>query len=115
MIGHQLELAALRITQPAYERGQTLEERFEMFNAANPHVYAELKRMALAAQARGVRHYGIAALFEVMRFSALMTTGEEFKLNNSYRAFFARKLMADVPALEGFFETRVSVADGGEA
>jgi hypothetical protein len=103
------------LTSPDMLAGATLQERFEAFHAENPHVYTALRRRALAVKERGVKHYGIAALFEVLRFSALMTTGEEWKLNNSYRAFFARKLMAEVPELEGFFEIRTSVADKDEA
>lgn len=32
--------------------------------------------------------------------------GDEYKLNNDYRAFYARLLMANEPELAGFFETR---------
>lgn len=120
ILGQQLDLVSAggewaaefkALTAPTMPAGATLAERFEAFHAENPHVYTALKRRALALKDRGVKHYGIAALFEVLRFSALVTTGEEWKLNNSYRAFFARRLMADVPELEGFFETRTSVAD----
>jgi hypothetical protein len=99
------------LTAPEMPAGATLAERFEAFHNENQHVYMALRRRALAAKEKGVKHYGIAALFEVLRFSALMTTGDEWKLNNSYRAFYARKLMAEVPELDGFFEIRTSMAD----
>jgi len=60
-------------------------------------------------------------LFGVVRYDHALRTdvdpAEPFKLNNNYRAFYARKIMAEVPELAGFFEVRASAADqrqGGE-
>jgi len=93
--------------------GKSLEEKFEAFHGANPEVYAKLRELAFELKSRGVERYGMAGLFEVLRYeSALQTvdaeTGEapEFKLNNSYRSFYARLLMEREPALAGFFELR---------
>lgn len=85
----------------------TLQERFDLFNAHNPQVLAELERMTAALVDRGRRKVGIAMLFEVMRWNWYMTTdGDDFKLNNSYRAFYARLLMDIHPEWRGVFETR---------
>lgn len=47
------------------------------------------------------------AAFEVMRYLAtLQSVGEDFKLPNDYTSRFARKAMAEVPELQGFFELR---------
>lgn len=90
----------------------TPQERFEAFHEANPHVYRALRLLALRLRRSGRRHYGMKGLFEVLRFDrALRTDGDEFKLNNNYTAAYARKLMADEPELDGFFETRSSRAD----
>lgn len=92
--------------QPAH-RNPTLEDRFQVFHAANPHVYAALRRLALRLRGQGVERYGIAGLFEVLRYEqALQTNGEDFRLNNSYRAFYARMLMDREPELKDFFEIR---------
>ena len=99
------------ISQPEHERGQTLAERFQAFHQANPHVYAALRGMALAMKRRGMAHYSIKAMWEVLRFQAIATHGDAYKLNNDYTAMYARKLMAEVPELDGFFETRKSKAD----
>jgi hypothetical protein len=84
-----------------------LQEKFEAFHLANPHVYEELLDRALALKNAGVQYGSIAQLFEVLRYDyALRTHDEEFKLNNSHRAFYARLLMAACPALSGFFQVR---------
>lgn len=84
----------------------TLQERFEAFHAENPQVYDGLVRLALEARAAGRAKYGIAALVEVLRWSRMTTTGEDFKLNNDYRSRYARLIMENVPELADFFEVR---------
>ena len=87
--------------------GLTLEQRFDAFHAANPHVYANLRRLALDAQRKG-RTVGIKMLFEVLRWQYAMQTTDDsdFKLNNSYTSFYARLLMEREPELQNYFETR---------
>ncbi len=86
----------------------TIEEMFWEFHTSNPHVLPALYDLAMQLKRRGHKKYSIAGLFEVLRFHrALKTTGEDFKLNNNYRAHYARKLMLDYPELDGFFNLRV--------
>lgn len=85
----------------------TLENKFHKFNFNNPDVYFRLREMAMKLKQRGHKQYGIAALFEAMRFhQALETTDPDFKLNHNYRALYARQLMKQEPELDGFFKTR---------
>jgi hypothetical protein len=87
------------------------EARFLAHVEANPQVYELLRRFALEARRSGRRRMGIAALFERVRwFTAIETHGDDFKLNNNWRAFYARLLMQNEPELAGFFETRVQRA-----
>lgn len=89
------------------------EEKFREFHEANPHVYRELRRLALQMKARGREQWGIAGIFEVLRWNrAMQTDAPDYKLCNTHRAFYARLLMEKEPELEGFFYTRESVADG---
>lgn len=88
--------------------GMTLDQQFDAFHAANPHVYSNLRRLALDAARRG-RKMGIKALYEVLRWQYSMNTTDdvsEFKLNNNYTSFYARLLMDQEPELAGYFETR---------
>jgi hypothetical protein len=90
-------------------RGKGLEEQFWDFHMQNPEVYEELRSLALQMRRRGVEHYGIGGLFEVLRWHRRMQTvdqASDFKLNNNYRSFYARLLMEREPELEGFFELR---------
>ena len=88
-------------------------ERFQEFHGANPHVYANIVRMARQAKDRGRNKIGMPMLFEVMRWNHILKTDskDEFKLNNDYIPFYSRLVMKDNPDLEGMFEIRTSVAD----
>lgn len=95
----------------------TLRAKYERFHKDNPWVMDELARLALRMRRHGVNHYGIAALFEVLRYRHTMRTTDTetpFKLSNSYRAFYSRHLMRLYPELDGFFDIRPSVADKEE-
>ena len=85
-----------------------LEERFALYNARNPQVYQELRRLALEWVDAGHDSCSIDLLFNVLRWqSGLRTKDDEgFKLNNSYRSRFSRLLMENEPRLAGKFETR---------
>ena len=90
--------------------------KYEAFKEANPWVLPKLTRMCFDLKERGFWHYGIAALIEVMRYEHALThdPSSEFKFNNNYRAFMAREIMNNNILLDGFFETRKSVADLSE-
>jgi hypothetical protein len=87
--------------------------KYEAFKKANPWVIRTLTRMSYELYNKGYKHYGIAALVEVLRYDYAINNdpNSEFKLNNNYRAFMAREIMQNEPMLEGFFSTRKSVAD----
>ena len=86
---------------------QPLEIRFLQFHLSNPHVYQKLKELSLFARAKGVKRIGIALLFERLRwYSMFETSGDMFKLNNDYRALYARMLMKNEQELDDFFELR---------
>lgn len=83
------------------------DARFRAFHAENPEVYRELRDLALAAVRSGRRRVGMKQLFEVLRWNrGLVTTGDEFRLNNNYTSRYARLLMEQEPSLTGVFETR---------
>lgn len=85
----------------------SIESQFRAFHKANPRVFAVLKRLSLAAVARGRRRLGIGALWEAMRWElSVQTDADDFKLNNNFRSRYARKLMDEVPELAGVFELR---------
>lgn len=88
-------------------------QRFETFNRENPQVYRTLVRLAREWVQRTGRHkLGISMLFERARWDlAIATNAADYKLNNNYRAWFARLIMAQEPDLAHVFELRASEAD----
>lgn len=86
-----------------------IEREFLRFDADNPWVYTHLRGMALRLKRTGRDSYGIAALFEVLRYEhAVQTISDDgLKLNNNYRALYARKLAQNEPELREFFKFRV--------
>jgi hypothetical protein len=95
------------------ERELTTAERFEQFHASNPHVYRHLVRLArLWVGTTGRHKLGIGQLWERLRWDLAIETGDvDYALNNIYRAFYARLIMAQEPDLIDLFETRRSAAD----
>ncbi len=92
----------------------SLAKKFEEFHANNPHVYQAL--VALARRFRERRRgaqTGIGMLYEVLRWEYYLNTNseDEYKLSNSYRAFYARLIMQNETDLEGIFNTKPSIAD----
>ena len=77
------------------------------FDKANPVVFQTLLRLCRWWRQKHPNYpCGIGMLWERMRWEVPMSTsGEPLKLNNNYRAYYARKLNAE-PGLEGMFHTR---------
>ena len=82
------------------------ERAFTRFHEANPSVYTELVAMADELQQAGRERIGIGMLWEVLRWQRFRTSGGEFKLNNSYRSWYARIIMENEPRLDGIFQLR---------
>lgn len=105
-VAEQLGFYFAPLVQPE-DAGETPEERFQAFHALNPQVYAELRKRALSYLRAGRRRESMKFLFEQLRRdSGLQTTGDPWKLDNTYTPFYARLLMDQEPELAGFFELR---------
>jgi hypothetical protein len=90
----------------------SLREEFEEFHEANPEVYRLLLKMTRQAVAAGHRKFGMQRLIEVIRWDYMIgTTSTDYKINNNYAAFYARRIMKHNPSLAGVFEIRTSYAD----
>lgn len=97
----------------SFEEALTAAQKFEKFHDENPKVFVVLARLAREWIARtGRRDIGIGALTERARWEiALATSDPDFKINNNFRAYYARLLMHDHPDLAGIFQLRASEAD----
>lgn len=84
-----------------------LERAFSRFHAANPAVYKLFKKYALQATRAGRKNFGVAMIWERMRWHTMVETqGDAYRLNNNHRAYYARMFMSDYPAHREFFRTR---------
>lgn len=82
----------------------TLGAAAEKFDNENPHVYVLFAGFARTALTSGRKRFGIAAIWERMRWEmAFSTTEKEFKISNNHRAYYARKIMAAHKDFHGFF------------
>ena len=101
--------------QPMFDLFDTdpIELAFKEFHAKHPDVYYQLLRLAREWVAAGHRKLGIATLYEKLRWewhvSGLLDK-DGYKLNNNYKALYARMLMENHPELEGVFEIRERTA-----
>lgn len=88
---------------------QSIDERFIIFHAQNPHVYEALVKLARIAKEAGCKRIGISLLFEKLRWDYLVSTDrgtERYKLNNVFRSRYARLIMKENPDLNGFITIR---------
>lgn len=93
----------------------TVEEKFEAFHAANPHVYSLFKRFAYEAFGSGATKISSKLIIERIRWeTAISTTGagwhtgakKKFLIDNRFTAWYARKFCADFPKLAKKLELR---------
>ena len=94
--------------EPTVAPEATIEDRFLAFHHANPQVYSELVSQARLLKSSGCRCASIALLYERLRWLHFIATQgeEEFKLNNDFRALYARLIMDQETDLHGIFKTR---------
>lgn len=89
----------------------TLQKQYEqwLFSDNGKAVAHEVVKRAKALKRRGFRQYGIAAIWESIRFDRAIEVGtdaEGYRVNNNFKSRLARDIMTFVPELEDFFETR---------
>lgn len=85
-----------------------IDTAFAEYHQENPGTYTELVALAREWRAAGHDRIGIASLFEVLRWQRGISgrDADGFRLNNSYRANYARLILANEPDLAGVFEVR---------
>lgn len=94
-------------------REDRIEREFKDFHAQYPEVYEQLTRLARTWKSNGTAKLGIATLFEVLRWNSHLNPNKDggYKLNNNYRALYARLIMDQEPDLKGLFELRERTAE----
>ncbi len=89
-------------------RYQEIQEACSAFHEANPEVWDLFVRFTLQRIQQGYEHYSVAAIFERVRWETDKgADSPALKLNNNFRAFYARRFAAWYPVQKDFFRTRV--------
>jgi len=89
-------------------RAEEMREQCAAFHKANPLVWQYFCKFTFTMIYKGFKHYSVNAIFERIRWE-LDVGGDGtsvFKLNNNYRAFYARRFHNMFPQHAGFFRTR---------
>lgn len=100
------EAALVEQVDAEYGAPSTLVRRYIEWHRDNPRVYRLVEKFVAELVARGRRRIGIALIWERMRWEIALETGDEPKLNNSWRSFAARLYLLHHPEHAGVFATR---------
>lgn len=84
----------------------TLEERFEIYLDESPELWTIFKQFAEIALSKGFTNYSAAAIFQIIRWETGAQGAGQYKINNTFYPYFARKLMAEDARFDRFFRTR---------
>ena len=89
-------------------RRGTIQERFERFHAANPQVYRAIVILSRQSIAVGATRLSMNQIFETLRasYQIARTSNDSYKINNDFRAPFARLLVETLPEMRPYFEIR---------
>lgn len=95
------------VTQLEAHAGESIDQQFARWHAANPWVLGYLERKVDALLAAGATRVGLKQVWEVLRYDhRIATRGDTFKANNNYTSRYARLLIERRPELAGVIETR---------
>lgn len=93
-------------------RADQILAAFETFHANNPDVWPLFQKFALAVIATGRKHYSSNAIFERIRWHVeIETVGDTVKLNDHFRAYYARMFHLAYPEHDGFFRNRRLISE----
>lgn len=81
-------------------------KKFLKYHKINPDIWTSFEEKSLELIRLGQTHYGAGAIAEIIRYERIKTGQDGFKINNNFRAYYARVFEIKYPEYLGFFETR---------
>ena len=101
-----------RIPPPEYDTPEylALYNKFVAYHGANPRLYELINQYAHAAIDADQKNYGVAAIFEVLRWDYTVRAYDptlNFKLPNNHRAFYSRLWTYNNREYSGFFRQQI--------
>lgn len=94
-------------------RYDELQAAFEAYDAKHPDIWRMFCIFTLDRIQRGFRHYGAKSILERVRWeseASRIRSEAEFKVNNNYASFYARRFHERYPKWDGFFRLREQVS-----
>lgn len=83
------------------------QREFEAYDREHPEVYTELVHLCNQLKSRGITKYGFSTLVHQLRWHFHVERGNaEFKLNQNYSPYYARKLANEYEQFRDLFEFR---------
>jgi hypothetical protein len=86
-----------------------MREQVSVFHSEHPEVWDLFVRFTMDRINKGFTNYSAKAIFERIRWEVDSVGADgklEFKLNNNWPSFYARRFMRMYPQHDGFFRTR---------
>ena len=88
-----------------------MAHNFQDFDAAHPEIWVLFRNATFQVMERGFRNYGAKSILERIRWHTSIEQGRrDFKVNNNFAPFYARKFHDSYPEFSGFFRTRTQKA-----
>ncbi len=82
-------------------------DEFLNWHKARPNVWQSFEQVALRGfREKGMKRWGAGGIAEVVRYELSKPTGTDFVIDNCFRAYFARILVAKYPELAGKIKFR---------
>lgn len=91
-------------------KGERFKAQADEWVRKNPDAWAYIRNEAVRRVDQGKR-FGIGELCEQVRWHMSANGDKDFKLNNNYRAAFARRLIDEYPPCREYLKTRDSAVD----
>ena len=88
-----------------------MAHNFQDFDAAHTEIWVLFRNATFQVMERGFRNYGDKSILERIRWHTSIEQGRrDFKVNNNFDPFYARKFHDSYPEFSGFFRTRTQKA-----
>ena len=95
---------------------QEKKAAFWEWHKANPGVWQLFERFSLQAIAHGRTRISHWLIINRIRWeTAILTTGEDFKISNDYIAFYARLWIAKHPEHKGLFQIKRMIGEPSDS
>lgn len=87
--------------------GCSIREGFEAFHGANPHIFEAFEQQALSAIGKGRVKISAKLIINWIRWNEFLRSSDQnFKINDAYQAYYARRFVEKYPQHSDVFEFR---------